>query len=290
MSRPLFRFQAGSYTLNLGERTQIMGILNVTPDSFSRDGCLEKSPKKSLARAYRRALRMIREGADILDVGGESTRPGASRIPAGEEIRRVIPVISKLAKKTKIPISVDTCKAEVARRALDAGAVIVNDIRGVRPNKALLRMVKNYNAAVVLMHIRGTPRTMQKRIFYKDLIPEILEALRKSLEICLEIGIKSDRIMIDPGIGFGKTVEHNCEILNRLDEFRCLNQPILVGTSRKSFIGKILDKDVEHRLYGTLASVCIGISHGAHAVRVHDAGEARDAARVVDAIVNLKRK
>jgi len=246
-----------------------MGIVNVTPDSFSQDGCLEKSHEPHNV-AINLARKHIREGADIIDIGGESTRPGAKRISVKEEISRVIPTIETLAKKTKVPISVDTYKPAVAKAALAAGASIVNNIMGSKPDPSLLKVVKNYNAAIILMHIQGTPRTMQRQIYYRDLTEEIIASLRNSIEKCLEIGIKSDKIIIDPGIGFGKTVEHNLEIVNRLGDFKTLRRPLLVGTSRKSFIGKVLSKDIGHRLIGTAATVCASILKGAHMVRVHD--------------------
>lgn len=257
-----------------------MGILNMTPDSFSGDGSLDAE------KALRRARRLIREGADILDIGGESTRPGARRIAVEEEIRRVVPLIRRLAGKIRIPISVDTYKPQVARRALDAGASIINNIMGTPPDRRLLRMARDYNAGIVLMHIRGTPRTMQKNPVYADLISEIIGALRKSMENCLEIGIKSDRIIIDPGISFGKTVEHNLEIINRLEDFKALHKPVLLGTSRKSFIGKVSDKDTSHRLIGSVATVCAGIMRGAHIVRVHDVKAVQEAAVMIDAVLN----
>ena len=263
-----------------------MGIINMTPDSFSEDGCMTGNGDKTAA-AVRKAFRMIRHGADAIDVGGESSRPGSKRIPAQEEIARIAPVIKALAKKSAAPVSVDTYKSVVAKHALDAGASIVNNIMGTSPDRALLKMICRYEAAVILMHIRGTPRTMQNNIAYTNLITEIKDSLRKSLEICLEIGIKSDRIILDPGIGFGKTVEHNLEIINRLDEFQSLRCPLLVGTSRKSFIGKILAKDApQQRIWGTAATVGASIVKGAHIVRVHDVKEMADVARMTDAIIN----
>jgi dihydropteroate synthase len=261
-----------------------MGIVNVTPDSFSRDGCLNNAdgPKAALLLSQKH----IRNGADIIDIGGESTRPGARRISAKEEISRVIPAIQALAKKTSVPISIDTYKPMVAQAALDAGASVVNNIMGTDPNNDLLKMIEKYNAAVVLMHIRGTPRTMQRNIHYKDLIGEIIGSLAKSIEKCLEIGIKSDKIMLDPGIGFGKTVEHNLEILNRLSDFEILKHPLLIGTSRKSFIGKVLDKEAGNRLMGTAATVTASIVHGVHIVRVHDVKAMKETISMTDAIMN----
>lgn len=283
--RKKFTIQARNHTLDLGTHTQIMGIINVTPDSFSQDGCM-KNAKNFTDKAYRQALKQIKDGADIVDIGGESTRPGSARVAAAEEMRRIIPVISRLAKNTNTVISVDTNKVYVAKASLDAGAHIINNIKGVRPNASLLKMVARYQAAIVLMHIgTGTPRTMQQNIAYDNIINDICQSLRESIEKCLEIGIKSDRIIIDPGIGFGKTVEHNLIIMNKLKLFQQLRQPILIGTSRKSFIGNILDRDVSDRLMGTAATISVGIQHGAHIIRVHDIKAMRDVAKMTDAIL-----
>ena len=283
-SRKRYTVIARSHKLLLGGRTHIMGIVNATPDSFSRDGCFNKitGSRASLSLAQKH----IRNGADIIDIGGESTRPGAHRITAKEEVGRVIPVIQALAKKTAIPISIDTYKPLVAKAALDAGASIVNNIMGTELDERLLKMIKKYDAAVVLMHICGTPRTMQRNIHYHDLIGEIILSLRKSIEKCLEIGIKSDKIICDPGIGFGKTVEHNLEILNRLSDFQTLQCPLLIGPSRKSFIGKVLDSEAENRLMGTAATVTTGIVHGTHIIRVHDVKAMKETVSMTDAIMN----
>jgi len=287
--RKKYRITCGPHTLELGHQTRIMGIINITPDSFSHDGCY-KSNKNFSSKAVILAKGKIREGADIIDVGGESTRPGAKKIPVKEEIERVIPTIRILAKSNKVPLSVDTYKSSVAQHALDAGAAMINNIKGIRAEKSLLKMVRNYKASIVLMHLRGTPRTMQRKISYSKLIDEIILSLRKSIENCLEIGIKSDKIIIDPGIGFGKTPEDNLEIINRLKKFSVLNKPLLLGTSRKSFIGKILDKEVHSRLIGTVATVCASILNGANIIRVHDVKEVKEAVTVTDAILNMKTK
>lgn len=281
--RKKFLLKARSFSLALGDETKIMGVMNLTPDSFSGDGLLKSGkfdPRKSLAVA----TELIQGGADIIDIGGESTRPGALTVDEKEEIQRVIPTVDLLTQKIQIPISVDTYKENVAKHALDAGASIINNIMGIKATTKFLKMVRNYNAAIVLMHIRGTPRTMQRKIHYTNLMGEIISHLRKSIEKCLEIGIKSDKIIIDPGVGFGKTVEHNLEILARLGDFRILNQPILIGPSRKSFIGKILGKEPSQRLSGTIAAVCAGILNGAHIIRVHDIREVKDAVTLIDAI------
>lgn len=271
---------AGRYKLNLSERTQIMGILNVTPDSFSDGGLyLDKD------KAVERAIEMEAQGADIIDVGGESTRPGARSVSAREECESVIPVIKVLAKKLKIPVSIDTSKSEVAQKALDCGAVIVNDITGLKKDSKLAGLAKKYSAAIVLMHIKGTPRTMQKNPKYKSLICEITESLRQSIKIAKDTGIGDDKIVIDPGIGFGKAAEDNLKVLKRLREFKSLGYPILVGPSRKSFIGKVLGTDVAERLFGTAASVAVAIQNGANIVRVHDVRQMRQVARLTDAIL-----
>ncbi len=262
-----------------------MGVVNMTPDSFSGDGHWQGT-KKNLSKAIRYAQKLIHDGADILDIGGESSRPGAKQVSEKEELRRVIPLTTALAKKIKIPISIDTYKPIVAQHALDAGAAIVNNIMGINPDKNLLRMARNYDAAIVLMHMRGNPQTMQKNIKYNNLIKDIIAALRKSLENCLELGIKSDKIIIDPGIGFGKTATHNLEILNRLEKFKNLRRPVLIGTSRKSFIGKVINKNVGQRMWGSAASVAVSILKGAHIVRVHDVAAMRDVAVMTDAIIN----
>lgn len=275
---------AGPHTLQLGKRTYIMGILNMTPDSFSGDGCFAGS-QNALRQAVKLAQRFVREGADIIDVGGESSRPGSRKISAAEEICRVVPVIQTLAQKIKIPISVDTYKLLVAQRALDAGASIVNNIMGIKMEKNFLRMIRQYDAAIVLMHMRGTPRTMQRHLRYKNVVSEILDSLKNSIENCLEIGIKSDKIIVDPGIGFAKTAEHNLEVIKHLRQFTVLKRPLLIGVSRKSFIGKVLEKDVSRRLHGSLAAACVSIFNGAHIIRAHDVGPTKEAAMMTDSIL-----
>jgi len=289
--RKSFILNARDVTIPLGHQTQIMGIVNVTPDSFSQDGCMRRAADWQ-AFACRYALRQLRDGADILDIGGESTRPGSARVSSDEEQRRIIPVIKRLMlSKHKPVISVDTNKADVAKASLDAGARIINDIKGTKSNRSLLKMVARYDAAIVLMHMgKGSPRTMQRQIHYQNILDDILNSLRDSIEKCLEIGIKSDRIVIDPGIGFGKTAEHNLLIMNRLEAFQKLHYPILLGTSRKSFIGHVLDKPVDQRDMGTAATVSVGIINGAHILRVHDVKKMTDVARMTDAIINLNFK
>jgi dihydropteroate synthase len=257
-----------------------MGILNVTPDSFSDGG---KYFNKE--RAVEQALRMQDEGADIIDIGGESTRPGAEKISVREEITRVVPVIEALVNKVNIPLSIDTYKAAVAEEAVSAGASIINDISGLRFDPQMPRVAARHNVPVVIMHIKGTPKNMQKSPSYKTLIPEVIDYLREGIEIARNAGIADDKIVIDPGIGFGKTLEHNLEIIKNLDEFSGLEKPVLIGPSRKSFIGRILgDLPVTERLEGTAAAIAICIFNGANIIRVHDVKEMAMVARVADRI------
>jgi dihydropteroate synthase len=268
--------------INLGRRTLLMAVVNLTLDSFSGDGLLGKM---SLKRIERYIEGLVKDGADIIDIGGESTRPGAKPISLSDEISRTIPVIKNIASKIKIPISIDTYKPEVARRALDAGASIVNNIKGTDNNPEMLKVIKKNSAAVVLMHIKGSPKTMQKKPHYKDLMGEIIASLKKSINTAVSKGIKREKIIIDPGIGFGKTLEQNLEIIRRLSELKSLGHPILVGPSRKSFIGKILNLPPEQRLIGTVASVVTAILNGANIVRVHDCRAIKEVAKITDSII-----
>ncbi len=286
MRRRCYDLHARDLCLTLGHATQIMGIVNVTPDSFSQDGQMRLKGRADTATCLRYALKLIRDGADILDIGGESTRPGAVPVSVDQEAKRVIPLITALARKTKIPISIDTYKPQVARQALDAGASIVNNIMGTKVNVPLLKMVRDYKAAIVLMHMRGNPATMQSKAKYSDLMGEIIEELRISVEKCLEIGIKKDRIIIDPGIGFAKTVEQNLTLLRQLPKLAVLHCPMLLGVSRKSFIGAVLNQEVGRRLMGTAATVAVGIMQGAHIVRVHDVAAMKETASMTDALIN----
>lgn len=268
------------FSLDFSKKTCVMGILNVTPDSFSDGGAYLNTDK-----AVERGLRMPKEGADIIDIGGESTRPGSEPVSTEEEIRRTVPVIKALAKKVRIPISIDTYKAEVAKAALEAGASMVNDISGLRLDTDMPKVVAEYDVPVVMMHIKGNPKTMQENPFYEALIPEIIDYLRISIRLALKFGIKEDRIILDPGIGFGKTLEHNLEILNNLPLFTQLQKPIMVGVSRKAFIGKLLGNIAPHeRLEGTAAAVAVSIIKGANIVRVHDVKAMAQVARIADAI------
>lgn len=273
-----------NFSLDFSQKTHIMGVLNVTPDSFS-DGSLyfDKSS------AIKQALQMVEDGADIIDIGGESTRPGSEPLPLEEELRRTIPVIEALAREITIPISIDTYKSKVAKRALDAGAFMVNDISGLRFDPEMPKIVSQYKVPVVIMHIKGPPRDMQKNPVYEALIPEIMNYLREGIRIALESGISENKIIIDPGIGFGKTFEHNTEIIHNLHEFTLLEKPILIGPSRKAFIGKILgDVPAGKRLEGTAAAVAISIMNDANIIRVHDVKEMVKVEKVADAIKRMK--
>jgi len=278
--RKQFDLALGRYTLRLGNSTKVMGILNVTRDSFSKDG-IYKDPE----RAKDRCLQMVEEGADIIDIGGESTRPAALAVSAQEEQARVLPVIKKLSREVKIPISIDTTKSEVAQAALEEGASIVNDISGLKFDSQMPKVIARFGAGCVLMHIKGTPRTMQQNPLYVSLIEEIIDSLKESISLASCAGIERNKIVVDPGIGFGKTTVHNLRIIKGLEQFSCLDLPILVGTSRKSFIGNVLNLPVEERLWGTAASVAVSICNGAHIVRVHDVKEMTQVTRMVDAIL-----
>ncbi len=267
--------------LRVGHRTLIMGILNATTDSFSGDGFLGIDPLRALALARR----MADEGADILDIGGESSRPGSRRISAKEEIKRVLPYLKLFMKSMSGTIfSIDTTKSEVARAALDCGVHIVNDISALRGDRKMAGVIARYGAGVVLMHMKGTPRTMQKSPDYGDVMGEIMAFLDTAIKKALDSGIRQDRIIIDPGIGFGKTLAHNTEIMKKLSELRVFGRPVLVGVSRKWFIGKILGAEVSERRWGTAAAVCAAIAGGADIVRVHDVRQIKDVVRVWDAI------
>ena len=269
-------------TLQLGERTLVMGILNVTPDSFS-DGGLFLSPHDAVARAQE----MVADGVDIIDIGGESTRPGAAPVSADEEARRVLPVIEALAGKVTVPVSVDTTKAEVARAALDAGAEIINDISGLRFDPRLADEVGQTRAGIVLMHSRGTLETMHRLAPVADIMTDVVSVLRLSIAEAERRGVQRSSIAVDPGIGFSKSAAQNIELLARLDvlvrEFA--EFPVLIGTSRKRFIGELLgDAPVSGRVHGTMATVTAAVLCGAHIVRVHDVRAAVETVRIADAL------
>ena len=285
--RTRFALRLPSRKLVLGERTLIMGVLNITPDSFSDGGEFLDSNA-----AVARALRLEADGADLLDVGGESTRPGALPVSTEEELRRILPVIEALRGRLGIPMSVDTRNAAVAEAALAAGAEIINDVSGLRNDPRLGRVVRRARAAVILMHMRGTPQTMQRGPFARDIIRDVATGLREALARAKRAGVPRGKLLLDPGIGFGKSHEQNFEILARLPEFARLGCPLVVGTSRKAFLGKALAKAGElaappgERLLGTASTVTASILGGAHIVRVHDVAEMAGVARVADAVVH----
>lgn len=279
-----------------GARTYVMGIINVTPDSFSGDGLLQGEAR--IEAAVRQAEAMLAAGAHILDVGGESTRPGGNPVDLDEELERVIPVVAALSRHTAAPISIDTYKAEVARQALAAGATMVNDVWGLRMDSEMGSVVAASGAYVVLMHNRSKPRDAVQEarlggryvgVNYVDLIGDVITELRESIALAKAAGIDDDRIILDPGIGFGKTVEQNLELVSRFDAFRSLGYPVLAGPSRKSFIGYTLDLPPDQRAEGTAAIVALCIDRGADIVRVHDVALVSRVARMADAIVRRKR-
>jgi dihydropteroate synthase len=282
--------QVGDLTLQWGQRTYVMGILNITPDSFSGDGLAGKGPENMLAQARD----YVNHGVDLLDVGGESTRPGADQVSADQEMDRVIPVVEALAGEFETPISIDTYKARVAREAVRAGAQLVNDVWGLRADPEMAGLVAEKDLPVILMHNRSDPSSAQVKeqlggryvgIEYQNLLEDVRRELLESVKIAHRAGIQNEKIILDPGIGFGKTVSQNLELLDRLPEIRDLGYPVLLGPSRKSFIGYTLDLPLEDRLEGTAAAIAVGITRGADIVRVHDVREMVRIARMTDAIV-----
>ncbi len=282
ISKDKFLWKVKDKEIELGQKTLIMGVLNVTPDSFS-DGGLYIDKQK----AFKHAIDLYENGADIIDIGGESTRPFAEPVDVEEEISRVVPVIEMIKNHNKdILVSVDTYKSETAKRALEAGADIINDISGLNFDENMSRVVADNKAGLIIMHTRGKPQDMQKNTEYEDFMGELIESLNNSIGRAKEAGIEKDRIVIDPGIGFGKKFEHNLFILKKLREFSIFGLPILIGTSRKSFLGKITGKEAYHRDDETMVSVGIAIINGAHIVRVHEVKRMKDAVKVADAIKN----
>lgn len=278
--RPCYIFRAREKVVELGKKTQLMGVVNITPDSFSDGGCfLEHS------RSIEHSLSLVEAGADILDLGAESSRPGAKSITVEEELNRLLPVLQEVRKRVSVPISVDTSKPVVAREALKEGADIVNDITAFRGDSEMPTVVNEWDAGVVLAHMRGIPETMQERPFSEDILKDIQTDLQAAVSKALRHGISRERIIIDPGIGFGKSLEDNCRIVNRLSFLKSFQLPILVGTSRKQFLGKILDKSVTERMWGTAASVVVSILRGVHIIRVHDIAEMNQVALVTDTII-----
>jgi dihydropteroate synthase len=263
-----------------GDRTYLMGIINVTPDSFSDGGEFN-----SVEAAVKQAEKAIVNGVDILDIGGQSTRPNAEKVAFEEELNRVIPVIEAIRKKTNIPISIDTTVAEVAAAAIEVGADIVNDISGATFDDNMLATVAKLDAPIVLMHSRGTPKTMQQFTKYQDLVGEIYQFLEQRIKAAISAGINSEKIIIDLGIGFAKTYQQNIDLLKNIAQFKSLDTPILIGTSRKSFIGQIINKtNPKERIWGTAATCCVAIANGTDILRVHDIAEMYDVCRTADVL------
>jgi dihydropteroate synthase len=286
--RRKFRIKLRSRTLILGERTLVMGVLNVTPDSFSDGGNFFSQEK-----AVQHALQMERDGADLIDIGAESTRPGSAGISAEEEWNRLAPVLFALRARLKIPISVDTRKSEIAAKAVESGAEIINDVSGLKHDPRVAEVAARLRVALVLMHMRGEPHTMQQKPFAHAVLKDVAGGLRESLKIARKGGVKNSQIILDPGIGFGKSYAQNYELLARLLELEKLGFPLLVGTSRKGFIGATLSAGgppatLETKIWGTAATVTASILHGAHIVRVHDVAEMVRVARVADCILDSK--
>lgn len=271
-------YRFGSVECDFRARTFIMGVVNATPDSFSDAGAFHQPEA-----AYRRAMELVEQGADIIDIGGESSRPGARAVAADEELRRVLPVIERLVRSCAVPVSIDTYKSDVAGPALEAGAQIVNDITGLRHSPDIAGLVARHDAGLVLMHMQGSPLTMQENPRYENLIGEIISSLESSASVAESAGVR--KIVVDPGIGFGKTVPHNLTIMRRLREFTAPGYPVLVGPSRKSFLGAMLNLPVGERLEGTLAACAIAIQNGAAILRVHDVKEVKRVATVIDAVL-----
>ena len=260
-------------------RTHVMGVVNVTPDSFSDGGKYFDQDA-----AIKHALSLVDEGADVVDVGGESTRPGAESVSVEEEWRRVEPVIKALERETDVPISIDTMKPEVAWKAIEAGAIMVNDVSGLR-NKEMVKLVAKEKVAVVIMHMLGEPRTMQENPSYGDVVKEVREYLGHQMGVAVKAGVPPEAIVLDPGIGFGKTVQHNLTLINHVSDFAELGRPVMIGASRKSFIGKITSTNADERLEGSLASAVLGAARGARFVRVHDVRSTIRALKVAEAIL-----
>ena len=271
------------WCLNPNRETLVMGIVNVTPDSFS-DGGKFFSPEVAISHASK----LITQGADIIDIGGESTRPGAEQVSEPEELKRVIPVIEKIRiDNPTILISIDTTKASVAKHAVEAGADIINDVSGLSFDNNMIGIVESFNIPVVIMHMKGNPQNMQLNPEYKDIVNEILDFFKIKIKIAIQSGINRSMIILDPGIGFGKTVEHNFELLSRLNEFNVLELPIMIGPSRKSFIGITLDLPPEDRVEGTAAAVSAGVMNGASIVRVHDVKSMKRVVRIIEKVRNV---
>ncbi len=273
------QFVAKGREVMCGGRPLIMGVVNVTDDSFYDGGRYADSE-----RAITHAIELVDQGADILDIGAESTRPGAHPVREEDELARVVPVIAELARRVTVPISVDTTKSRVAQSALDAGASIVNDVSALRGDTAMASVVARSGAGVVLMHMQGTPQTMQAAPMYGEVVAEVMQFFNERMQAAMEAGIAKMNIVLDPGIGFGKLLEHNLELLNRLPELTMLDRPLLVGASRKAFIGQLVGRSAEHREWGTAAAVALAVDRGARILRVHDVGIMADVVKVAAAI------
>jgi len=284
--RKILRLRLSSQTLVLGKRTLLMGVLNVTPDSFSDGGKFFR-----VADAVKAALAMERAGADILDIGAESTRPGSAGISGEEELERLLPVLQELRGRLKIPISIDTQKSRVAELAIGAGAEMLNDISGLKSDPTIAEVAAQHGVPLILMHMRGTPRTMQKQPWARDVMKDVTAGLRESVAVARRAGVRKTQIILDPGIGFGKSFAQNYELLAKLPELARLGYPLLVGTSRKGFIGATLARNgkplpAEQRIWGTAATVAASILQGAHIVRVHDVEKMAQVARVTDSVLH----
>lgn len=281
-----FIWRCRGHTFAIDRRLLVMGIVNVTPDSFS-DGGRFFDPSAAIDHG----LKLVADGADLLDIGGESTRPGAAPVAAADELARVVPVVEGLAKRAAVPLSVDTMKAAVARRCLDAGAAVINDVSGLTADPDMPRVVAEAGAGVVVMHMRGTPATMQADPVYGDVVAEVVGYLEARLHALAAVGIPPDTVCLDPGIGFGKTLDHNLALLAHLDAVAALGRPVCLGVSRKGFIGKLCGRDVADRDAGSLAVACFAAARGAaHILRVHDVAATRDAAVLLDTIDRSRRE
>jgi dihydropteroate synthase len=288
--RKLFRLKLSSGSLVLGRRTLVLGVLNVTPDSFS-DGGEFLQPERAIEHAFA----IERAGADLLDVGGESTRPGSAETPASIELERILPVLEALRGRLKIPISVDTRRSSVAEIALRAGAQIINDVSGLKGDRRIAEIAARRRVPLILMHMRGEPPSMQQGPFARDVLKDVSQGLRKSADIAMKAGLAKSQIILDPGIGFGKSFAQNYEILQKLPQLAQLGYPLMVGTSRKGFLGATLAREgkpatPEERIWGTAATVTASILNGAHIVRVHDVGEMVQVARVADCLLDPKQR
>lgn len=285
MNSPRLIWQLPDRQLDLTDQPLVMGIVNVTPDSFSDGGQFSR-----LDAAVSHAMTLVEQGADILDIGGESSRPGATPVSLEEELRRVVPVVQALRGKSDILISVDTYKGEVARQCLDGGAQIINDIYGLQGDPAMAEAVRDHRAGIVLMHMQGTPQTMQQNPAYENVVDDICRFFQMRLQALADKGIAQEQVTLDPGIGFGKTSAHNLELLARLEEFQALGRPVCLGVSRKGFLGRLLDRPVEQRLAASLSAACFAMAkNSAQILRVHDVAATRDAVKLATALRKATR-